>query len=167
LILARPEANHAALDALKRILQKQRLVATARTIRGGTPVVSFTAVPLAELRRLRVFRPHRGRWDFEPYGICIRRDWLEQREARPVRYGDDRLWNRLAPAERPFFQLRQTRRSSARATIDWSVEDEWRVVGDVGLESIPRDAALVFVPTEGEADQVAPICRWPVTVVPG
>jgi hypothetical protein len=165
LILARPEADHSALAALQRILSQQRIIATAAAIRGATRVVSFTAVPLAELRRLRVFRPHRGRWDFEPYGICIRRDWLEDCGARHVLYGDDQLWERLATDDRPFFQLRSTRRPAAGGHIDWAVEDEWRTVGDVDLSQIPRDAAMVFVPSQAEAAAVADLSRWPVTVV--
>jgi hypothetical protein len=165
LILARPDADHSALSALRRILSQRRLIATAQAIRGGTRVVSFTAVPLGELRRLRVFRPHRGRWDFEPYGICIRREWLEGCGARHVHYGDDQLWETLSPEERPFFQLRKTRRPAESGRIDWSIEDEWRVIGDVELSRIPNDAALVFVPGRAEAEIVAKISRWPVTVI--
>ena len=164
LILAR--SDHSALAALCRIVHRQRLIASGRSIRGGFRVVSFTAVPLAELCHLRVFRTHRGRWDFERYGICIRRDWLEQRGARPVQYGDDDLWAATAPDDRPFFQLAKTRSRSGSAPIDWSVEREWRHVGDVDLSDLPPDAALLFVPTEAEARQLARICRWPVTVVP-
>jgi hypothetical protein len=166
LILARNGADHSALAALRRILQKQRLLATAQTIRGGTPVVSFTAVPLAELDRLRVFRPHRGRWDFEPYGISIRRDWLQRNGARPVLYGDDRLWASLPADDRPFFQRRRTQRSPD-GQIDWTVEAEWRVVGDIDLSHLPPDAGLLFVPTRTHAREIAAISRWPVTVVPG
>jgi hypothetical protein len=167
LILARADADHSALSALKRILSQQRLIATASAIRGGTPVVSFTAVPLAELHRLRVFRPHRGRWDFEPYGICIRRDCLELCGARPVQYGDDQTWDGLSSDDRPFFQLRKTRQTATGGRIDWAVEHEWRVAGDVDLSGIPADDALVFVPTEPEAQALAGVSRWPVTVVPG
>jgi len=166
LILDREDANHSAIAALGRIVGQQRLIATAQTIRGSTPVVSFTTVPLAELHRLRVFRPHRGRWDFDPYGVCIRRDWLKRLGARPVRYGDDSLWASLSPDERPFFQLLKTRRAAAGRQIDWTVEDEWRVVGDIDLAELPADAALLFVPTEADAQRMAAISRWPVTVVP-
>jgi len=165
LILARPDADHSALAALQRILSKRRIIATAESIRGSTRVVSFTAVPLAELGRLRVFRPHRGRWDFEPYGICIRRDWLEDYGARQVLYGDDQLWERLPPEDRPYFQLRSTRRPAAAGQIDWAVEDEWRIVGDVDLSRIPSDAAMVFVPSQPEAAAIAKLSPWPVTVV--
>ena len=49
LILGRPDAAHSALAALTRIVQQRRLLATGRAIRGGTPVVCFTAVGIAEL----------------------------------------------------------------------------------------------------------------------
>ena len=166
LILDRADADHSALAAVGRILRGQRLIATAQTIRGATPVVSLTATPLAELDRLRVFRPHRGRWDFEPYGICIRRDWLQRLGARPVQYGDDGFWASLSPDDQPFFQLRHSGLSGGDRQIDWAVEDEWRVVGDVDLVALPADAALLFVPTESEAQQIATVSRWPVTIVP-
>ena len=165
LILGRPAGDHSALAALTRILSQQRLVATSSAIRGTTPVVSFTAVPLAELGRLRVFRPHRGRWDFEPYGVCLRRDWLERYGARHVLYGDERRWDELSPDDRPYFQMRTTRRPADGGRIDWTVEDEWRVVGDVDLSKIPRHAALVFVPDRVEAEMVAEFSHWPVAVV--
>jgi hypothetical protein len=163
LILSRSAADHSALATIKRLINQQRIIATSQTIRGAIAVVSFTAVPLAELHRLRVFRPHRGRWDFEPYGICLRRDWLEQHGAQPVQYGDDQLWQRLSADQRPFFQLRGTQPSRGNA-IDWTVEDEWRVVGDVDLSQLPAEAALVFAPTLAEARQIAAVSRWPVTV---
>jgi hypothetical protein len=84
-----------------------------------------------------------------------------------VRYGDDQFWDSLSPDERPFFQLRQTRRSAGSRAIDWTVEDEWRIVGDVNLAEIPDTDALVFVPTETEAQEIAAVSPWPVTVVPG
>ena len=56
-----------------------RLIASSEFVRGETPVVSLTAVPLGEIRTLRTYRSHLSRWDFEPYGICIRRDWLQRR----------------------------------------------------------------------------------------
>jgi hypothetical protein len=165
LILARGDTQHSALAALKRIVRTRRLVATGRTIRGSAPVVSFTDVPLAELDRLRVFRPHRGRWDFEPYGICIRRDWLIQRGTRSVRYGDEALWQGLLAAERPFFQLSRTRPRRGNRTIDWTVEREWRHVGDVDLRCLAPDEGLLFVPTEVAAYELAAVSPWPVTVL--
>jgi hypothetical protein len=164
LILSRPAARHRPIDALSRIVRTRRLIATGQAIRGGSRVVSFTAIPLADLDRLRVFRSHRGRWDFEPYGIAIRRCWLEHRGARPVRYGDEDLWARLPASDRRFFQCRETQ--TGGHTIDWSVECEWRHPGDVDLSHLRRDDAMLFVASQDEAEALAPLSPWPVTVVP-
>jgi hypothetical protein len=165
LILQRESADHSVLTALTRMLQQRRIVASSAAIRGATRVVSFTSVPLAELSRLRVFRSHRVRWDFEPYGICIARNWLESRGARTVIYGDELTWSALAEEDRPFFQLASTKSGDA-AGIDWSEEKEWRHLGDVDLALVPADAALVLVRTEQEASALAKESPWPIVVPP-
>lgn len=165
LILSREEGERTPLATLHRIVRERRLMATCLAIRGATRVVSFTEVPLSELECLRVFRPHRGRWDFQPYGICIHRLWLEQTGARRVRYGDETLWATLAAAEQPFFQLCGTRPRGGARTIDWTSEREWRHLGDVDLSRLPFDAGLLFVPTVAEARELAAISPWPVTVL--
>lgn len=162
LILARNQVDRTPLTALQRILTQRCLRASVDAIRGGQAVVSFTSIPLSELPRHRVFRAHRIRWDFEPYGVCIRRDWLTERGARMVHYGDEADWTALPDAERPFFQLRQTR---GLQPVDWSAEQEWRSPGDVLLESLPADGAFVFVPTRAEAEWIARFSRWPVVIL--
>jgi hypothetical protein len=165
LILDRIGADHSALAALWRIVGSGRLIAGCDIVRGDTPVVSFTAVPVTELPRLRTFRSHLSRWDFEPYGICIRRDWLQHRGARPVRYGDESTWAESTPQERVFFQKSHSRSAGGTVT-DWTVEQEWRHVGDVPLDDLPRNAALLFVPSATEAKQLSTISPWPVTLAP-
>ncbi|MFW6170243.1 MAG: hypothetical protein ACODAD_07115 [Planctomycetota bacterium] len=162
LILDREEADHSALATLARIAAQAKLLATSRAIRGGARVVCFTAVPLQQLKNLHTFRAHRGRWDFEPYGICISRNWLQRQGTRMVRYGTQSLWDKLAPSERPFFQRR---RGGKHDQIDWSVEREWRHLGDVDLTDLPSDAATLFVPTVDAARWLSPLSRWPVTVL--
>jgi len=164
LILDRPEANHSSLASLRRIIERQELLAGIATIRGETPMVSFTEVSPPELHRLRVFRPHRGRWDFQPYGICIRRSWLSQRGSRPVQYADDETWKTLAPEEKPFFQ-KAVSQTKAGNIIHWTVEQEWRYAGDIDLSLLSEDDAIIFVPTEGEARSLAAISRWPIRLV--
>jgi len=165
LILDRPGADHSALAALWRIVRSGRLMAGSEFVRGRTPVVSFTAVPLPEIGRLRTYRSHLGRWDFEPYGIGIRRDWLERRGTRPVRYGDEATWSRLALADHAYFQKNASHTAHGKR-IDWTVEREWRHVGDLALNGIPADAARLFVATEAEARQLASSSPWPIVVVP-
>lgn len=162
LILARDQVDRTPLSALERILSQQCLRASSDTIRGGQAVVSFTAIPLVELPRHRVYRAHRGGWDFEPYGLCIRRSWLVERGTRAVHYGDEADWATLPDQDRSFFQLHRTRGPNV---IDWSTEQEWRCPHDVDLRSLPHDAAFVFVPTRAEAERIATISRWPVLVL--
>jgi hypothetical protein len=171
LLDARPDADHSPLAALMRIVSQRRLIASDRTIRRGFPVVSFTAVPLVEVPQLRVFRSHRGRWDFEPYGICIRRRWLEERGAKPAIYTGNSDWARLPDSEQPFFQyvrkLDSTRTPSDTRSpgIDWSLEREWRHVGDLDLSSLAADDAMLFAPTDAAARKLLEISPWPVTVL--
>ncbi len=68
----------------------------------------------------------------------------------------------LADSERPFFQ-RQT--SGARSQIDWSVEREWRHLGDVDLVNLPNDVAVLFVPSVEEARWLSSHSPWPIVVL--
>lgn len=162
LIRDKPPWDHSAWATLCRIVMQHRLIASSKVIRGKMPVVCFTAMPLAQMLAHRVFRVHRHRWDCEPYGICIRREWLEQRGTRPVRYGDDRSWAMLPPCDRPFFQKRRTRGSRP---IVWEDEQEWRHAGDVSLDALPPEDGLVFVEHGRQAESLAPFCPWPLVVV--
>jgi hypothetical protein len=164
LLLDRDGADHSALAALWRIVRNRCLLASNDLIRGDQAVVSLTAVPLQQIHRLRTFRSHLSRWDFEPYGICIRRDWLQKQGARPVHYGDDSLWEQLSATERPFFQKRQSQTRSG-AVMDWRVEREWRLIGDLRLDNVPSDAAFVFVPSWDEARQLATVSPWPIAIL--
>ena len=161
LILGAPSRDRSCFAALSRIVQMQRLLATHESIRDSTPVVSFTGAQLDELAAMRTFRSHRGRWDFEPYGIAVDRQALISAGAREVIYGDDATWDAMAADERPLFQ----RVGQAPGAIDWSVEKEWRVIGDVDLSRIGPEKAVVFVPSREEAEQLAQISKWPMVVV--
>ena len=162
-ILQRSSRDHSALAALRRMARERRIVASADGIRGGTCVVSWTAVPLDELHHLRVFRAHRGRWDFEPFGLCVRSDWLRQAGARPVVYATHEQWSRLTETEKPFFQIATTRSESS--DCDWTVEQEWRHLGDVLLDSLSADDAFFFVPTVQDARQLANDSPFPIQVL--
>ena len=162
LLFAPVPADRSALGALSRIVAHRRVLATRRLTRGDEAVVSFTALPLQDLVQRRVFRKHLARWDFEPYGICIRRAWLSDRGARPVQYGDDVLWSSLAATDRPYFQRRFSKGSRSGTAIDWSEEQEWRHVGDIDLAPLSAAAAFLFVPTVTEAASLREISHWPV-----
>ena len=136
-----PAADHSALHTLLRIVKQRRLISSGRMIRGGYPCVSFSAAAVRELPELRCFRTHRARWDFEPYAVCIRRDVLERCGGRPAIYGDENTWASLTAIERPYFQLSGDRAQDAqgRQPPDWSVEREWRHLGDLDLSCLKPD----------------------------
>lgn len=156
------EADHSTLNTLRRIVTRKRLIASNRTIRGGHRVVSLTACPLLHLPSLHRFRRHRVRWDFEPYGLCVRREWLRKCGVQPVRYGDEMMWQSLSEADRPFFQL-----ATGESGIDWTVEQEWRSVGDLDLSEISGEDVILFVPDFESAKSLAQVTDWPVTLWPG
>lgn len=159
LLLGTPARDRSSLAALARIVAMERLLSSNKAIRGAFRVVSFTAAKLDELGSMRAFRSHRGRWDFEPYGISIDRDFLISIGAREVIYGDDAAWRSLPASSRPLFQLVND------GSTDWRIEQEWRVISDIDLSQVPAEKAFVFVPSEAEARHVARISRWPVVVV--
>jgi hypothetical protein len=165
LLLSRESESHSAFAALSRIVRQRRLIASAAGIRGETAVVSFSANSLSETTQRRTFRAHRGRWDCEAFGLCVRRDWLQVRGARPVVYGDDDRWQILSASERPFFQRRTTRSRRGAKAIDWSQEAEWRVPHDLDLSEAGRDDVVLFVSSADEARQLAAISPWPVLVL--
>ena len=151
-----------SLTTLKRILNMQKLVATSRLTRGTTRVVCLTSRGVETFPRLRCYRRHQRRWDFECYGLAIALDWMISRGARPVIYGDHQVWASLGPDERPFFQLATGRGSGT----DWRREAEWRIIGDVCLRTLKMDDAFVFVPNLAAGIHVAAKSPWPVVVLP-
>ena len=160
LILGCRSADRSVLATLMRIVNEGRLWASSEAIRGGYRVVSFTEVPLHEFRRRRAFRRHRRRYDFEPWGIAIRRDLLESSGARPVHYGDDQTWQRSCESDRPFFQ-------NAGTGTGWTKDErEWRIVEHLKLNDLPQSAVVVFVDTEAARQIIQSQTVWMVLVVP-
>ena len=158
LILGRATADHSVEATMRRILIERRLRAVSRPVRGASPAVSFTACPLGQLATRRIFRAHRGRWDFEPFGLAISRDWLIGRGAQPVVYrtrsellGDD-----------PFEQPASSR---GPGRLDWTTEHEWRHPGDVDFSGLPAESGLVLVRDDSDIESVAGLGCWPVVVV--
>ncbi len=159
---ASERGRRTAFTTLERIVTQRRLVSSGHLIRGGHAVVCFSQLPLAALAKRPVYRKHLRRWDFEPYGLGIRRAYLEHAGARPAVYGDSEQYESLSPQQQPFFQ----RRSTSDATRDWSTEREWRHVGDVDLGNAGPEDVFVFVRTADEAARIGRCTDWQVLVVP-
>lgn len=157
------ELRVSPLETLKRILLQNRLIASQKLKRSNTPTVSLTEVPLQELLERRHFQSHIGRWDWEPYGICIDRSWLEKQGGRRVLYMNSSKWRDISPEEQPYFQ--PTNDALDPESTNWEIEKEWRFVGDIHLAEIPFESAFVFVPCQQEAEEIASISRFPILVL--
>lgn len=148
-------------EVLLKVLASRRVRASGKLLRTGTSAVSFTAVPLLQLMKRRRYQAHLGRWDWEPYGLMMRRDVLEQLGARPVIYGDEALFEHLDADDRHFFQ--PARRRSARSENEhWQAEEEWRLLDDVRLGELPPGSLVLFVETAVQAQALAAHGPWPV-----
>ncbi|MEZ6129670.1 MAG: hypothetical protein R3C59_13390 [Planctomycetaceae bacterium] len=159
LILGCGSADRSAIACLLRMLTEASVVATA-TRRNEPATVSLTAVPLREFRARRVFRTHRRRYDFEPWGVAIRKASLVDLGARAVRYlesGD------VADPETPEFTQQ---RWDAQGRIDWSMEQEWRIAGDIDFRSLETQDVCFFVNEASEAELIRRSGHWSVVVVP-
>jgi hypothetical protein len=161
LLESRSEADHSPLGALMRIVRQKLIHASNQAIRGGFSTVSFTECPLEQLHSLHCFRPHRTRWDFEPYGLCLRRSSLISREIHPVIYGDESTWQSLSDSDRAFFQV-----AVGQSGIDWTIEREWRHAGNLDLSVASANDVLLFVPNYESARSLAQITDWPITLWP-
>ena len=147
------------LGSLIRILARKTILASGRLVRDGWPVCSFTGVPLSEFPSRRKFRRHLARWDFEPFGIAIRREVMEGLGARPVRYLRDETESANTPGDACW--------TVTDPKGEWEQEKEWRFEGDLDLNQIPCEAAAVFVPDEITAIQISSWSRWPIVVLRG
>jgi hypothetical protein len=143
---------------LHRIVTTQRLVATRWMRRGDLDTVCFSGVPLLELLQRRRFQSHLGRWDWEPYGIAIRRSWLVARGARPVEYLNRSEFDQC-PSERIAFAQPI---GQAAGAFDWTQEREWRVAHDVRLQDLGLGDGFLFVATKAEAACLAHDAKLPV-----
>ena len=161
LILGCEATDRSALATLLRIVTDGVLRASPEGIRGGHSVVAFTQVPLIDFRARRVFRKHRRRFDFEPWGLAIRRDVLESGGARQVIYGGDQDWSDLPTERRPWFQ-----KATSGGSTDNLSEREWRTISDVDVKSLPLASVCVFADTNAAAALISRHCPWPVVVVP-
>ena len=156
-----PGQQFSALGAIRRILSQRKLAAGQRSYRGKCPCGSFSEVPLPELVKKRTYRPHRGRWDYEHYGIAIRKHVLQRLGIRQVIYGDEATWESLPEESRFLFQAAH----ASSSDIDWSEEREWRSLGNVDLKTVLPEEGFVFVKNHNEIELISSLSRWPVIAI--
>ena len=166
------------LQALIQICSDGHVRGSTRTTRTDQPSVSLSAVPLTELLSRRIFRPHLGRWDWEPYGVVIRREAISRCGGRQVLYGSEVDYKGLDESDRPFFQPARSQGAAKRsgqganppsklAGVDWTEEREWRLMGNLRFRELDVSEYFFFVLTARESQQLARIAPAPVYWVGG
>lgn len=133
--------------ALRRILLQRRIVGSGRFIRGGAPMVCWTALPPQGVASLRGWRKGLRRWNFTPYGIAIHRRAFQTLNARPVRYCSESELDHASQEDATYMQLANS------GGYDWSREQEWRSAGDADLSAIAPADMLILTHTRDEADR--------------
>lgn len=144
-----------AYATLYRIVSERLLRGGTSRIRNHQSAVAFTAQnPAAALSRMR-YRHRFQRWNIEPYGLAIRRECLERLGAAPVVYQSD---------EKPIPESLDPVwiQGGASGKVDWSQEAEWRYPGDLDLDRLEPDDALILTLEHEEARAIQTISPWPV-----
>lgn len=140
---------HTGFDTLLRILGENVIRSASRLTRRAYRVVSLTECFPEEISSLTQWRKGLIRWSFEPYGIAFPKDDLFKLGALPVIYAVEDAFQDLSADLQHLFQLQ------GKGSMDWSVEKEWRVRGDLILDEVLREKMVVIVPSEQEATLVA------------
>jgi hypothetical protein len=144
------------LCTLKRILKEGRIRSSGKLIKGGNPMVSLTATSPHQLLDIIRWRPGFVRWNFEPYGISIKKQKLKSLGARPVTYGTLEQYEGLSETEKLFFQSIESKGK------DWSIEEEWRLPGDLDLSKLHSEDAIIWVMNSREVGKLQEVSRFPV-----
>ncbi|MEJ5348265.1 MAG: hypothetical protein WHS46_06215 [Desulfosoma sp.] len=160
LLKAKPWADHTALDTLWHILSEGRVRASGRLIRHGIPVVSWTRVAPGDLSKLIRWNPALIRWTFEPYGIAVTKQVLQELGAKPVIYAREEDYAKISAKDRFRFQLHQPGR------ISWKREREWRLPADLFLDELDPETWWAFVPSHEEACRLQENLERPRRIIP-
>ncbi|MGB7343106.1 MAG: hypothetical protein WBD20_02740 [Pirellulaceae bacterium] len=157
LILGDDPSPRTPLDTLLRIIRSRRLIAGAIASSRAYPVVCFSAVALSDLLVSRSYRPHLKRWDYEPWGIALRKSAAIEQGAHEVIYGQPGDREKIATSNQFRFQ-------AAGKTFDWTAEKEWRIAADVDLDSFKDNDVRVFVACGEDRSKVEKHCPWAISI---
>ena len=146
------------LETLQRIIRSRRLIASAIASTKAYPVVCFSSVALADLLIARSYRPHLKRWDYEPWGIAIRKSAAISTGVQQVIYG-------VATDRKQIRAADQFRFQAVGKTYDWTSEKEWRFEGDLRLDALDPSDLRVFVASSSGKQQIEKHCPWKISVV--
>ena len=127
-----------AFNTLKNMIKKKKIYASSKRIRKSIRCIGFSDRDPESMLKWMRWLPKRVGWNFEPYGIAIKKEAAVKVGIRQAIYGDDELYEKLPENDKPYFQ------SKGMKNVDWSEENEWRKIGDLALIDIPgKDLAFI------------------------
>ncbi len=146
-------------STLRRILDERRIRGSSWRMPGGAKAVSFSALSPGGAIELMRWRARYVRMSFEPYGVAVERNVLEELGAREVNYTDERMCEYTAD-ERLFMQ------SSGEKGL-WTREREWRLPGDLDLSKLTERSVRIVAPDAYAAESIncGLECEFPIHVL--
>ncbi len=150
---------NSAFNVLTNMVEEGMIRASSKKIRDGLEVVGFTeSTPREVLSQMR-WLPKRVNWNFEPYGVAIRKKAASRIGIKPVIYGYPDDYELLPEPDKPYFQSR------GQKDVDWSMEREWRHIGDLDLSKIPPEDLTFLIWRKREAGLLRKITASEVLVL--
>ena len=159
LIESENEYPNNAFNALMNMAEEGIIRASSKKIRDSLEVVGFTESNPREVLGQMRWLPKRVNWNFEPYGIAIRKRAASKIGIKPVIYGYPDDYELLPDPDKPYFQSRGQR------DVDWSMEREWRNIGDLDLSKIPPEDLTYLTWRKGESGLLRKITASEVLVL--
>jgi hypothetical protein len=145
------EYPNSAFNSLKNMIRKKKIYASSKRIRKSIRCIGLSDLEPKHMLKWMRWLPKRVGWNFEPYGIAIKKEAAEKSGIRQVIYGDEELYERLPEKDKPFFQSR------GKKNVDWSQENEWRKIGDLALDDIPGKDLAYIVWEKNEALELSKV----------
>ncbi|UCE65413.1 MAG: hypothetical protein JSU85_11140 [Candidatus Zixiibacteriota bacterium] len=140
-----------AFNSLKNMIQTKKIYASSERIRKSIRCIGFSDLKPESMLKWMRWLPKRVGWNFEPYGIAIKKEAADKAGMRQVIYGDDELYEKLPENDRPYFQ------SKGKKDVDWSQESEWRKIGDLNIKYMPEKELALMVWRKTEAQELSKI----------
>ncbi len=148
IIHARTRYPRSALDTLKRILNRRKILASSRHLPKGLRAVSFTGTaPLKAIGLMR-WRARYQEMSFEPYGVAVEKQAALDVGVRKVLYGDAATSRNLESADRDYFQ-------NVGKEGYWLPEEEYRYIGDFDLALLPEEKVTAVVWKKADIPEIA------------
>ncbi len=139
-----------AFDGLMNIVSLGRIVASSKHIRDKAATVAFSRQSPVEMIPLMRWRARYRQMSFEPYGIAIPAELAERLEIRRVKYIDS-----TGDPERKKENIVRWLTQTSGKRSDWTIEKEYRHLGDFSLDRVPPDKLMLICRTKAEADEAA------------